>query len=308
MKLKFLLSTLIFVGGCSFERRSALNETVVAVNGHELTTKDFSERLARALSPFDALMAKDPKNIKRTKERVIQDFIHEAVIETWAEKSKIDVSKNELDNSIESARKDYPDDISFRKALASAGVSLSEWKSDLRRSLMEKKLFDFLRKKMASLTDEELKSFYDENHLDFKENPRVRLKQILVEKEEDANRIHKALTSNTVSENFPARHSETTWVDQGTLEVFDQAFKMKKGQWSPVLKSVYGYHIYRVEEFKPGRQWTFEEAKDKIRQLMMADREQAAYSAWLEEQIRHANVSRNDAVISAISVETIGEP
>jgi peptidyl-prolyl cis-trans isomerase C len=252
-------------------------------------------------------MAKDPANIKRAKERVLQNFIHEAVVSTWANTSKVEVSKKELESVVEKARSDYPDDLSFRKSLANAGLTIDDWIEKIKKTELEKKLFLKLREKIATPSDEELKSYYDENIQEFKEKPRVRLKQILVEKEEDAVKIHKAVTGGEVSAEFTNSKSDITWIEQGTLEVFDRAFSMKTGQWSPVLKSVYGFHIYRVEELKPGRQLPFSEAKDNIRQLLMADREQAAYSAWLEQEIRQASVTRNDAVISAISVETIGE-
>jgi foldase protein PrsA len=74
-----------------------------------------------------------------------------------------------------------------------------------------------------------------------------------------------------------------------------------------VLKSDYGYHLIKVIERKPARQLPFEKAKDKILAILMADREQAEYSSWLEEQVRHATVKRDDHAIASISVETIGE-
>ncbi len=302
-----LTFSLVLFSGCTTKKDRVLNQTVVKVNDSTLTAIGFGNLLSETLKPFDALMAKDPINIKRAKESVIQNYIHEVVVKTWAKKNKISVNEEELDKQVDDVRAQYPDDTSFRKSLASAGIDISTWRDQLRKTLLEKKVFDKIREEIHPPTVEEMRSYYNANKSTYKEKRRVRLKQILVEKEDDARKIRKGLVNSKKFESFAPKQDDTGWIEEGTLEVFDRAFRMKKGAWSAVLKSVYGYHIYRVEEFQPARQWTFEEAKDKIRRTLLADREQAAYSAWLEDQARAADVYRNDSLIDSVRVETIGE-
>ena len=89
--------------------------------------------------------------------------------------------------------------------------------------------------------------------------------------------------------------------------MFDKAFLMKKGVWSGILQSNYGYHIYKVLDKSLKKQLTFEEARDTIYKTLMEQRQQAAYFSWLEEQVRQLKVFRNNQAISNIHIETISE-
>src|SRR5690606_37024557 len=104
-----------------------------------------------------------------------------------------------------------------------------------------------------------------------------------------------------------SNNGETDWIAKGTLDIFDSAFGWPIGKRSPVLKSPYGYHIFEVIAKKPEMQLNFQEARASISRLMRADREQAAYSAWLEEQIKRARVFRNEELINSVTVVTRGE-
>jgi parvulin-like peptidyl-prolyl isomerase len=100
---------------------------------------------------------------------------------------------------------------------------------------------------------------------------------------------------------------DTGWIPQGVLDVYDKAFKMPKGSRSRVLKSPYGYHIFRVIDKKKARLLPLSEAKESIRRILLADRDQATYASWLEKQMRSIRVFRNDEAISSIRIETLEE-
>jgi parvulin-like peptidyl-prolyl isomerase len=143
----------------------------------------------------------------------------------------------------------------------------------------------------------------------------VRLRQIVLEKEDDAKRLMDELSDGADMTKLARQFSvapegenggDTGWIDKGTLEVFDQAFKMNVGTRSKILKSPYGYHIYDVLKKEPEARLSFQEAKAKIRAQLREQSEQAVFSAWLEEQVRKTSVKRDDALIRAIKVTTRG--
>jgi parvulin-like peptidyl-prolyl isomerase len=160
-----------------------------------------------------------------------------------------------------------------------------------------------------------MKAHYETNKSQFQTPARVRLRQIVLEKEDDAKRIMDELAQGRTLEVLARKFSiapessnggDTGWLEKGTLEVFDQAFKMNVGTRSKILKSPYGWHIYEVLKKEPEARLSFDAAKAKILTHLMETKSQALFSKWLEEQVRKSSVKRNDAVIRAITVSTRG--
>jgi peptidyl-prolyl cis-trans isomerase C len=312
-----ILSTIVATGlaGCFSRERVVLDKTVLSVNSRDVSTKEFAERLAIRLKDFDALHVKDETSLERAKEETVKTFVLETIARDYAAKEHLVVSSNEVDAQVADIRSHYPDDFSFRRALADEHLSLDAWKSDLESTLLQKKIFTKIGSTLKEPSEAEMKAYYDANKAQFQQPARVRLRQIVLEKEGDAKRILEELEGGADMAKLAKQFSvapegenggDTGWLDKGTLEVFDQAFKMPIGTRSKVLKSPYGYHIYEVLKKQPEAHLSFQDAKAKIRAQLMERTEQTAFSAWLEEQVRKTSVKRNDVLIQAIKVTTKG--
>jgi parvulin-like peptidyl-prolyl isomerase len=94
------------------------------------------------------------------------------------------------------------------------------------------------------------------------------------------------------------------WLEKGFGDVLDNAFRFKAGMRSPVIKSAFGYHILEVVGRKPSHVKAYPEVRDQIKRILMEKREQTAYFAWLEEQVRKARVFKDQDLIEGLSVET----
>ncbi len=303
------------LSGCFSRERAVLNATAVVVNGRELSTKDFAERLALRLKSFDALYAKDEQNLARAKEDTVKAFILETIAQDYAEKNGIAVDKKEIDAEVEKIHSRYPDEFAFRRALADENISIEKWREDLSLMLLQKKIFAKITAHLPEPKESELKDDYEARKSEFQQGARVRLRQIVLEKEDDAKRIYDELSGGAdlakLAKQFSmapegANGGDTGWIEKGTLEVFDQAFKMKEGQRSKILKSPYGYHIYEVLKKEPEARLSFQEAKAKIRARLVEAQAQKVFTAWLEENVRKSSVRRNDELIKAIKVTTRG--
>lgn len=311
---------LLFVGIILYfnlNKRNTLADTVlVQVNDDRLTAGQFSERLARSLEGYDTLLAKDAHVVDFAKNKIVEDFIHSSLVLNWAKRNNIDVTASEVDAEVAKIRADYPDDASFKEALNVSQTSLDSWKVQLKNKLLEKRVFQSLSLKTTPTADEELKSFYNSNREIFKERPAVRIRQIVFDNEDAANRLYHAITPSTSLADLAKKYSispeaskggDVGWVEQGTLDVFDKAFNMKVGQRSSVVKSPYGYHIFEVTGKRAEQTLPFEEAKEKISRILKGNKEQAIYTAWLEEQLRVSKVQKNNEAIKSIQVKPLGE-
>ena len=308
---------LIALVGCSPQCTSRsgrlVQRPVLIVNSEPISTRVLSERLAQLLRNRDPLSVKDPQNLERSKREVTNNLIVETLTRQWAEKNKIQVSPEDLDRRITSIRAEYKDEISFRRMLAEENLAFDIWRDSLQRSLLEKKVFEAVTAQTPAATEIELKELFQNNKAHFDRPPRVRLRQILLEREEDAQRIMEELLKGKKLEDLARQFSiapeapqggDTGWIEKGSLDVFDMAFKMGIGQRSKILKSPFGWHIYEVLAKEGERKLKFDQVRE---QLIREHREAAAqrlYRTWLEEQIRSASVKIDETILSSIVIST----
>ncbi len=314
MGLFIFIVALIF-SGCTWSNKSVGSKPVVKVNDEVLTTKALADRLARQLKNLDALSAKDPNNVRRAKEEIIASFILSSLVKKFAADSKISVSDQELETEINSFRASYPDDLSFRRALADENLSLSEWKEELRLTLLERKVNQKVTSQVSAPTALEISAYYNENKERFRRAERILLRQIIVDDLTKAQAIRdEAKKKNFIelAKKFSVAPEGKAgglvgWVEKGTVDTFDKAFSLPVGGMSQVLESSYGFHIFKVDAKKPPSIASIDEVRPLIEQIVRGKKEQADFSAWLDVQIRQSRVLRDNTLIDSLIVETRDE-
>lgn len=301
---------------CTFHKSEWAHKTVVKVNSSKLPATHFAQRLAEELRPFNALAVNNKEILTKVKDRIVKDYIISVVTRDWAATHNIVVSRKELKTRIQDIRSHYPDDLSFRKALAEEKLTLITWSNKIKDSLLQKKV----QLKMAQLvprpTEAELKAYYKNNKSQFSREPRVQIQQIVVNTKDEARQILKALRARKDPEKMAKEFSITPegqrgghlgWIEKKVSPTFQSAFDLKIRRWGKIVKSPFGYHIFRVLAKKPKQILKFNEVRVEIFRILLEKREQAYFSTWLERQIRKASVYRNQALIDGIVAKTQGE-
>lgn len=308
----FLIGIFSLVG-CT---RSALtNKVVVDVNGQALTAGQFAEELAFRLRELDALSAKDPVALQRTKNQIVEEFIVQALSSQWAKDNGLLLRAEVVEAEIKKFRSSYPDDLAFQQALTEQGLTYRNWRSRLEQTMLQKMVIQKLSESLPQPSDSELKAFYEAHKADFMEKESVQIRQIVLPNEGDARAIEAQLKKGrSLSSMIPkysaqpqgngANNPAVMWVKKGESPVFDSAFKLKPGRLSPVMKSEFGYHIFEVLVHKPAKAKPLAEAKSNILRILMEKNEQTAYLSWLDAQVRKARVFKDPDLINSMKVET----
>lgn len=300
--------------GCTGSFSRLAKAPVMEVNQHSLNTSQFSAKLARALRSHDALTAKDPVVVKAAKEKILQDFLLQSLVQDYAATVNLAVSDQEVDVAANAVRAGYPDDIAFRKTLAEEEISLIEWREQLRLALLSEKLFLSLRSNIKPASEVELRQAFESQKERFRRNERIYLRQIVVDEYGKADTLSKELRRRDFSE-LAKKYSLAPesksgglvgWIEKGEVDIFDKAFSLKPGANSEPLESPYGFHIFRVERKSPAGFASFDEVREDLKRGIESKREQAEFSAWLDKQLRSAKVLRDNALMNSISVETRG--
>ncbi len=307
---------LSFMLTACFSQKDVIGSKVaLKVNGTEITTQAFADRLAQKLKGLDALQVKDDTYLENAKKQTIEAFLVESLIKQYCDKISISVTPEELEAEVNKIRTKYPDDNAFKGALAEENMSFERWKTGIESTLLQRKLIAHLSKDLPEPTDKELKTYFDENKKNFERPARIQLRQIVVSTEDNAKRIHDEIVAGKDFAELAKKFSVapegenggvTNWIEKGTLEVFDTAFKLNIGGRSKVVKSPYGYHIYEVLKKEPETKLNLEQAKASIRTALRERQEHQVFSTWLEAQLKSSTVMKNDALIKAIQISTRG--
>lgn len=300
------------LAGCPSKYQKVSTKPVAKVNDHVLTTKQFANQLARKLRNFDALAAKDPSNIHRVKEDILKDFLVKSLTLDWARAQKIVISEAALDKEVDKLRGNYPDDLSFRRALAQENLSFSEWREELRYSLVEREVFKILNEKIKQPTEEEVKRYYEENKERYKKKERIYIRQIVVDEDAKADAIKIDLKTADFAE-LAKKYSITPegksggvvgWIEKGTVDYFDPLFGVGSGLQT--VKSPFGVHLIKVEKKAPAMTLALEDVRSQILRALRAQREQAEYVAWLDAQLRSSKVLKDHDLMNSIKIDTRG--
>lgn len=296
-------------------RSSVTNKVVVDVNGATLTAGQFAEELAFRLRELDALSAKDPVFLQRTKNQIVEEFIVQALSSQWAKDNGLLLKAEAVEAEIKKFRSSYPDDLAFQQALTEQGITYKSWRNRLEQTLLQKMVLQKISESLPKPSDAELKNYYEAHKSDFMEKEMVQIRQIVLPNEGDARAIEaqlkKGRSLNSMIPKYSAQpqgngtnNPAVMWLKKGESPVFDSAFKLKPGRLSPIMKSEFGFHIFEVLTHKPPKAKPLADAKPNIVRILMEKNEQTAYLSWLDAQVRKARVFKDPELINSMKVET----
>ncbi|RKD31941.1 peptidylprolyl isomerase [Thermohalobacter berrensis] len=144
----------------------------------------------------------------------------------------------------------------------------------------------FLKK--ITVDEDEVVNYYNENKEQFKKPESVKASHILVKEEEKANEILNELESGLKFEEAAEKYSECPSKSRGgdlgyftkgkmVPEFEKAAFSMEKGEVKGPVKTQFGYHIIKVIDKKEEGISTLDEVKGRIKQHLMAVKQNEAY-------------------------------
>lgn len=193
------------------------------------------------------------------------------------------------------------------EALAYAGTDRGEMREAVRLSLMVDMAFRAVAKEQGmTVSDAEVRQFYQERPEYFERPAGVHLKQIYIRPKPTAQaaseeqweaaraRAQKALARIRAGENFETVARDVSDApdrerggDMGLMAieqlpaVYQQAVaQLREGGMSDVLRSEFGLHIVMLVEKSGGERVTFEEAAPRIRRLIERTKAEEAVANW----------------------------
>ncbi|WP_445490639.1 foldase protein PrsA [Niallia sp. 03133] len=249
--------------------------TAATVNGEKITKDELNEALN-----------------KQYGSNILDSLIADKIVDLEAEKEKIKITEKEKKEEMNTLIASYGGEDAFNSALKSNSASKSDIENQMERYLKIKKL---LAPKIK-ITDDEIKSYFDENKANYAQAEQVEASHILVKDEKTAHEIKKKLDDGADFADLAKEYSTDTGskANGGELGYFgkgemapefeEAAFSMKVNAISNPVKTDYGYHIIKVTGHKDAKDAKLEDHKEEIKEALLEQKLQTEYSTWLEQK------------------------
>ncbi len=293
---------------------SISDHTVVAVvDGSEITAEVLRGEMEVLLRQFrvkdESDMTLEEKLILKTKglNRIIQSII----LDKEAALAKVYISKDEYDEAFNEVKSGYLED-SFAKFLKVEGILLEEWEKKFKNNMLIKKLIKVSVNSKVSVSDDQVKKYYDHHQQEFQMGEQVRSLQIIVASEDEARAIQKQLKSGKIDFSVLAQEyslgpegpqgGDLGYFEVGQMpEEFDSVFKLKINKISETIQTPYGYHLFKVVDKKPARQMNFEESKKAIYDQLLREEQSRAFENWLVKLKDKSDIEIRHDVLAQIN-------
>lgn len=250
---------------------------VAKIGERKITLSDFK----RVTRYFDAERQKMLETNPQLKETVLKQFVQSIVVSDLAKQKGFD--KNP--------------DIREQVQFFSDNFLANEY---IKREVAQK----------VTVSDENLKSYYDTNKDEFKTPEMVKARHILVKADASASaddkkkaqeRAETYLKKIKEGEDFAKLASELSddpgsKPKGGDLGFFprgrmvkpfeDAAFSLKTGEMSGIVETQFGFHIIKVEDKKDSTVEPFDTVKERLRQKLLQERQRTAITEFIDKTMQ----------------------
>jgi len=253
-------------------------ERIVAVVNDDIITKtELDERIDKNKEMFRRLYNYDEKRLTEEINQLIPDIletmIDELLFTQEAVRKGIQISDSEVQQYVDSLKKQYGSDEAFQKALEAEGYTLESLKKERHRALLLQELIKREIESETKISDDEVKAYYQENADKFSNRAdSVKLKHIFIkfetttaDKEKALNKAQDILRQIKEGADFSQMASqfsdhELTKASGGDLGYFipgmgkydpeleAAASKLSVGEISDIIESPGGYDIIKVTD------------------------------------------------------------
>ena len=291
---------LSFLGGCN-PWGAGLPERIIAqVNEEQIPIEQFDREFKELILESD--MDAKETGLGTLRRVCLDQVIERKILVQEARRSGIKVSPEELNQAIFDVETDYPGK-GFGEKLGLKGMTFEEWKVRLEEKLLAEKVIRNSFHSPEKIDEKEALQYYEDHRSSFQIDQKVRARQIVVADGEEAIQILKRLKKGETFEKVAKEKSlGPEKVEGGDLGYFspgekpaefNHVFSMEVGAVSEVIKSPYGYHIFKVEEKIEPRQVPFGEAKLGILQALGQKKGEENYQKWFKGLKGKAKVKVN---------------
>jgi foldase protein PrsA len=274
---------------------------VADVNGQTVSKPQFDHWLnvvsAVQAPPKAKTKPKPPQpgsaQYKQLTQQVMQFLVSAKWIEGEAADRGLTASPQEINSQFTQTKKQsFPNDKAYQKFLKTSGQSQADIIYRVKLDVLSNKLRQDVTKDVGTVSDGDIKSYYDQNQQQFSQPERRDLREVLTKTQpkaqeaikrlqggESFDKVAKALSVDPATKGQGGR---LLGVAKGQQDKsFDAAiFSAVKGQLAGPVKSSQGYYVFRVDKVTPATKQSLDQSKVGIRQLLLSQKQQKVLDSF----------------------------
>lgn len=227
-------------------------------------------------------------------------LINDRLILKQAKLNKIKITEDEFAEEMENFVPNFSKK-EIKKQLKQQGIKYNNWINDIKEKIIRKKELNNVMKKKIEISENELKDYFWTNILEFRTPKKINARQIVLNDEEKAKEVVDYVREGQDFADLAKKYSTTSEAEAGgdlgyfsknELPSFitDVVFNLKKGQISGIVKSPYGWHIFKCEDIIEARTPQFEEVKDEVYKKCFEQKKDEYIETWLEDIRKNSKI------------------
>jgi peptidyl-prolyl cis-trans isomerase SurA len=298
-------------GTVAYAEEGVLVDRIVAeVNDDIITLYDLNRKAAPFIKRVKSTarpIEEERRMIYELREKVLSQMIDEKLTDQEIQRYKITVSEEAIDNTIEEMKKrTYMTDQQLRERLEKEGLTMDEFRDQMKGQILRMRLVNREVKSKIVITDEDIRTYYENNRSRYVGEGRVHLRQIVMsvsslasEAEKQTAREKMALIRQQVMDgasfaDLAREYSESPLAksggDLGTFSMADLApdilkalSGLKAGQVTDIVENDKGMQLFYIEALEEGPGKSLEEVSAEIENILYDEIVNQKFMSWLKD-------------------------
>ncbi|MBN1859119.1 peptidylprolyl isomerase [Candidatus Bipolaricaulota bacterium] len=311
----------LFSGSSSRETASGALTYVATVDGTEISVEAFDTAWRNTLEYYSNLYQQIGMDfndmldgvsgvlyLRRLEAQVTQDLIRQAVLDNEARRRGINAPSDEVQEGFDAQYAQYVTyygDELTDVVQGALGITLVQFQQRLRDGIATQIRNELVREAVVGVIDpseEQLRSYYELNIIDYDQPEEVRASHILVADRDLADQLRTELLAGAdfaelataYSEDAGSRESggDLGWFGRGQMvsEFEEAAFSLASGEISDVVETDYGYHLILVTDRREHTTPSFADVEDDVRADYIEQQQTDIFAAWVDGAVDSADV------------------
>jgi peptidyl-prolyl cis-trans isomerase C len=263
-------------------------DNAAIVNGTAISRKQYEQQLATIQQQYMMQGMQIPEErLPELKERVLESLIDQELLAQTARKSGMSADADLVDQQLSTIKDQFPSEEDYKAALSQQGIDEDALKKDISKAVLVQQFIMDRFGESSQVSEDEIRSFYDNNPDYFKQPEQVRASHILFQAGKDATetelgdakqKAEDALKRYNNGEEFSTLATELSEgpsaAQGGDLGFFgrsqmvkpfeDAVFSLDIGEVAGPVKTDFGYHLIKLTAKNEAGVRPFEQVKAEI--------------------------------------------
>jgi peptidyl-prolyl cis-trans isomerase SurA len=306
----WIVTTVVLRGRVNAQEPEMIDRIVAVVNSDIITLYD----LNRALKPYEENIKalgyeteKERETLFQVRKDLLDQLIDSKLADQEIKRAQITVSESDIDGTIERMKeaRSFTDE-QLREGLARQGMTMAEYRKEMREQILRTKLVNREVKSKIVVTKEDIKAYYDGHQDEYAGEKKYYLYNIFVRlspgtvtsEREDAFRQMEAakarldqgisfedLVNQLKDSSFRVQGSDLGLYRPGELseQLQDAVEKLSAGEYTEVLDTDFGPQIIYVQEIQETPAKSVEEVESEIAEILYNELVDNKYQDWLND-------------------------